>query len=140
MAQRRSFNRLRSFHLSPQEIDNASPSPQAPASGTTLVQSTESLRKNSVVSVTPLRPVNMSIPLRGSTIVILAVISSIFFIMAISMAFLGADEDEPFFQRTLDTVATTNPGVRVTHSLTDTLFDFLVTLGGVSWRKRRRRH
>ncbi|KAF9556752.1 hypothetical protein CPC08DRAFT_710984 [Agrocybe pediades] len=111
MPSRRSFNRLRSFHLSPQEVVNARPSPQAPAGGTTPAKRKDSLRKNSVSLTAPPRPVNMSIPLRGSTIVTLAIIASIFFIMAISMAFLGADADEPYFKRTLDTVAATNPGV-----------------------------
>ncbi|KAF8967150.1 hypothetical protein BDZ97DRAFT_1656756 [Flammula alnicola] len=53
----------------------------------------------------------MVIPLRGSTIVTLAVISSLFFIISISFAFVGSDADEPFFKKTLNTVAETSPGV-----------------------------
>ncbi|KAF8158150.1 hypothetical protein B0H34DRAFT_797567 [Crassisporium funariophilum] len=56
-------------------------------------------------------PSNMVVPLRGSTIVALAIISSLFFIMSISFAFIGADADGPFFMKTLNSVAEISPGI-----------------------------
>ncbi|TFK40790.1 hypothetical protein BDQ12DRAFT_467407 [Crucibulum laeve] len=110
---RRSFYRLRSFHLSPEEaaahVKEATP--QVPMGDTTshsLTRSRETVRPRRLSS---LRPANLVIPLRGSTIVTLAIISSLFFIMSISFAFIGADVDEPFFKHTLDDVATNSPGI-----------------------------
>jgi hypothetical protein len=54
---------------------------------------------------------NFVVPLSGSTIVTFAIIASIFFVMSISFAFLGADIEDPHFKITLDNVAETSPGV-----------------------------
>ena len=87
--------------------------PQAPTGGTITLSTSTSKeeKKTSLKSVIAIRPANMSIPLRGSTVVKLAAISCIFFVVCVSMAFLGADADEPFFKSTLDSVAQTTPGV-----------------------------
>ncbi|KDR82822.1 hypothetical protein GALMADRAFT_238418 [Galerina marginata CBS 339.88] len=86
-------------------------SPQAPAGGTMTPTPIQTNEKKSIQSIIPFRPANLAIPLRGSTIVLLAIVSSVFFILSISMSFLGADADEPFFKNTLNTVAETSPGV-----------------------------
>ncbi|KAH9480439.1 hypothetical protein JR316_0007039 [Psilocybe cubensis] len=118
---RHSFNRLRSFHLSPDQVSGLATT-QAPVGGTITPElkqnsngivekmRTTSIKSKRSIALAP-RPSNLSIPLRGSTIVKLAVVTSLFFIMSISMAFLGADQDEPFFKRTLNDVATNSPGV-----------------------------
>jgi len=112
--QRRSFARLRSFHLSPTEAANAIAPPQAPVDDTKSLAPVEFNDKMIIQpQTTPLRPANLVIPLRGKTIATLAIISSLFFIMAISFSFIGADADEPFFKKTLDSVAENNPGVRI---------------------------
>ncbi|KAF9475653.1 hypothetical protein BDN70DRAFT_813717 [Pholiota conissans] len=53
----------------------------------------------------------MVVPLRGSTIVTLAILSSLLFIICITFTFIGADADEPLFRQTLNDVAETSPGV-----------------------------
>ncbi|KAF8903150.1 hypothetical protein CPB84DRAFT_1678332 [Gymnopilus junonius] len=106
---RHSFNRLRSFHLSPKEAAMAAP--QAPTGGTITLTPSKDDQEGSPQSVISPRPTNMAIPLRGSTIVTLAAVACIFFVMCISMAFLGADVDDPVFKSALDTVAQTSPGV-----------------------------
>ncbi|PPQ91663.1 hypothetical protein CVT25_012876 [Psilocybe cyanescens] len=118
---RHSFNRLRSFHLSPDQVSvlattqapvggTITPDPKRNSNGMMEKTSTKSIKSNRSVVLAP-RPANFSVPLRGSTIVKLAVVTSLFFIMSISMAFLGADKDEPFFKRTLNAVAASSPGV-----------------------------
>jgi hypothetical protein len=51
--------------------------------------------------------------IQNTTLLIIAVIFSVCFILALSCAFLGDDEDEPYFKSILDEVAQTNPGVSV---------------------------
>lgn len=101
---RRSFNRLRSFHLSPVEAaaNLRLATVQASMGGTNSL----SIRKKSH----PI-PANLVIPLRGSTIVTMAIMASLFFIISISLAFLGGDIEDPYFKTTLDHVAETSPGV-----------------------------
>ncbi|KAF8195564.1 hypothetical protein BJ912DRAFT_1021254 [Pholiota molesta] len=53
----------------------------------------------------------MVVPLRGSTIVTLAILASLLFIICISFAFIGSDADAPLFMQTLNTVAEKSPGV-----------------------------
>jgi hypothetical protein len=58
---------------------------------------------------------------------VLAMITSLFFIMTLSFAFIGADAGEPHFKCMLDTVAGTSPGVHLMifncmcHSIPDNL-------------------
>jgi hypothetical protein len=51
------------------------------------------------------------IPLRITTILTLSVIFSFFFILVISFAFMGDDGDEPYFKKTLNSIAQNSPGV-----------------------------
>lgn len=51
------------------------------------------------------------IPMRITTILTLAIILSCLFIMSISFAFLGEDDDEPHFKQLLGGVAQNSPGV-----------------------------
>ncbi|KII86785.1 hypothetical protein PLICRDRAFT_177523 [Plicaturopsis crispa FD-325 SS-3] len=52
------------------------------------------------------------IPLDSTTLIILAILFSVFFIFTISFAFIGADEDrQPHVKRLFDDVATSNPGI-----------------------------
>lgn len=105
---RRSFHRLRSFHLSPAEV--------AANSRLTALQATMGgTNSHSIGNLNKLRPLpaNLMIPLRGSTIVTLGIIASLFFIISISFAFLGADIEDPYFRSTLNEVAETSPGVGV---------------------------
>lgn len=51
------------------------------------------------------------IPLRITTILMLAVTLSLFFILSVCFAFMGYDGDEPYFKQTLNSVAQNNPGV-----------------------------
>jgi len=121
---RRSFHPLRSFHLSPTEV-KVIPTSQAPGGGT---QSPSQPDANNAMQTSPrLAPSNLVIPLRGGTIIVLAMIASLFFIMSLSFAFIGADAGEPYFKRMLDTVAETSPGVHLMifnymcHSIPDNL-------------------
>lgn len=85
---RRLPNRLRSFHLSPSLAERTcSPRLDNPRTG------------------------KVSIPIRGSTLVILAAIASLFFAISISCAFLGAEVEDVNFKITLDEVAIASPGV-----------------------------
>ncbi len=56
----------------------------------------------------------MIVPLRGTTIVTLAIITSLLFIICISFAFIGANADGPPFVPVLNAIAKTSPGVNVT--------------------------
>lgn len=98
---RSSLRRLRSFHLSP-EANARLAALQATMGGTS------SQLSNTISRPTP---ANLVIPLRGSTIVTLAIIASLFFIMSISFAFLGADVEDPYFKNMLNNVASNSPGI-----------------------------
>ncbi|KAF9445391.1 hypothetical protein P691DRAFT_777608 [Macrolepiota fuliginosa MF-IS2] len=100
---RRSFHRLRSFHLSPAEAAASSRLATTQTMGGAESQSTNQKIQHP--------PANLVIPLRGSTIVTLAIIASLFFIMSISFAFLGADVEDPYFKMALDKVAESSPGI-----------------------------
>lgn len=47
----------------------------------------------------------------GCTLLSLSLIFSVCFILAVSCAFWGDDEDEPYFKSILNEVASANPGV-----------------------------
>jgi hypothetical protein len=99
---RRPTQRLRSFYLSPKGAAaelKCDDSPQADLG-----------RTNSQFVERKLQP-NFVVPLSGSTIVTFAIIASIFFIISISLAFLGADIEDPHVKMSLDNVAETSPGV-----------------------------
>lgn len=51
------------------------------------------------------------IPLRVTTILVLGITFSLFFILSICFAFMGDDGDEPHFKQTLNAVAQNSPGV-----------------------------
>jgi len=91
----RSFHRLRSFHLTP---------PGAPA------QSLANSKSLPVKNTKILSPI-VAIPLRGSTITTLAVVVSLVLIFIISLAFVGAGMDEPYFKCLLDRTANISPGI-----------------------------
>lgn len=113
---RRSFNRLRSFHLISAEAAARVrlAQPQFPMGGTrsqTLACSQVSFVEKDASSEQP-QPSNIDIPLHGSTIAVLALIASILFIFSISLAFVGADVEEPNFMHMLNHISHTEPGVR----------------------------
>ncbi|EKM79193.1 hypothetical protein AGABI1DRAFT_120632 [Agaricus bisporus var. burnettii JB137-S8] len=99
---RRSTHRLRSFHLSPTEAATSFKrvDPQASMGGTNPLPPER----------TKLQP-NFVVPLSGSTIVTLAIIASIFFVISVSLAFLGAHIEDPYYKDSLDKVAETSPGI-----------------------------
>jgi len=158
---RRSFNRLRSFHLTPAEVRAIGKNPYAKEDPgaekpLTLRQRIEEKFAGALiprVELPPIpRPANLVVPLRASTIVILACILSFFFIVSISCAFIGADAGEPFFKNTLNKLAVESPGVssvfsnsintELTFSLSWSLLEKASTLtltnppspsGGLSW-------
>ncbi|KXN81758.1 hypothetical protein AN958_03684 [Leucoagaricus sp. SymC.cos] len=103
---RRSFNHLRSFHLSPTEAATNLRLASPHVNNAGAKHENLSLSKD-------LRPVpaNLVIPLKGSTLVTIAIIASLIFIISISFAFLGADVEDPYFRATLDRVAETSPGI-----------------------------
>ncbi|KAH7915858.1 hypothetical protein BJ138DRAFT_880946 [Hygrophoropsis aurantiaca] len=51
------------------------------------------------------------IPLQNTTLLAIAIIFSLFFILSLSCAFLGDDEDEPYFKSILNNVALNDPGI-----------------------------
>jgi hypothetical protein len=59
------------------------------------------------------------IPLRISTILTISVLFSLFFITAMSFAFMGDEGDEPHFKKTLNDVAQNTPGVSDSIRLVD---------------------
>ena len=107
---RRSFHRLKSFHLSPAEV-KAMANSQARRGGTKSPSLNQPDASNAMQIGPRPTPGNLVIPLRGGTIVTLAIISSLFFIMSLSFAFIGADAGEPYFKHMLDTVGEASPGV-----------------------------
>lgn len=112
----RPFNRLRSFHLTPAEASAQLElsKPQFPMGGTnsqSVTRSTTSFVEEDI-SKQP-QPSNISVPLPGSTIVLLALVASIFFVLSISLAFIGANVEEPNFKLMLNSISQTNPGVRL---------------------------
>lgn len=56
------------------------------------------------------------IPLRNVTVLIFAIILSLLFILALSCAFLGDDQDEPYFKNVLNEVSANDPGVGLSSS------------------------
>ncbi|KAI6016484.1 hypothetical protein BKA83DRAFT_4336845 [Pisolithus microcarpus] len=50
-------------------------------------------------------------PIRPITLLVLALLLSTLFTVAISFSFLGYEADEPYFMQTLNNVAETNPGI-----------------------------
>jgi hypothetical protein len=56
------------------------------------------------------------IPVQSVTVFILAIIFSLLFILAVSCAFLGDDEDEPYFKSILNDIAAHDPGVGLSSS------------------------
>ncbi|KAF8895510.1 hypothetical protein BD779DRAFT_733867 [Infundibulicybe gibba] len=108
---RRSFHRLRSLHLTPKEVEDRLAASQAHLGGTKPQSLSRPMdlqpRKADDFKLSP-SPV---VPMRGSTVIILAILSSLFFILVISFAFIGADIDEPYFQKILTSVAETSPGL-----------------------------
>lgn len=113
---RRSFNKLRSFYLFPttgQMQDQSFPSP-ALFGGTisnnfTSPRESQSWARNNFIQTSPRRG---NTPLRNNTIVTLAIMLSLFFVICISLAFIGADADEPLFKHMLNGIGQTTPGVR----------------------------
>ena len=113
----RSFNRLRSFHLTPAEAAAAAAPPyQVPKVDTRTSTSRPSIRRASINAMKTLLPPLKKIvvvPLQGKTVAILAIVASLFFIMSISFAFIGSNADEPTdITKALNIVASTSPGVR----------------------------
>ncbi|KAF9533122.1 hypothetical protein CPB83DRAFT_529765 [Crepidotus variabilis] len=109
---RRSFRRLRSFHLTPREVQVLQARQFEQAKAKNL--SGQSRDENAVVLSQPnpiIIPSNFVAPVRGKTVVIFALLASLFFIASISFAFLGADIDEPYFLKALNTAAEQNPGL-----------------------------
>lgn len=109
---RRSFHRLRSFHLTP-----AAKNAQVPVGDTTSPTPSYTTFEESVTvfQIEPPPLVNrMIVPLRGTTIVTLAILTSLLFILCISFSFIGADADGPPFVPALNAIAQASPGVSAT--------------------------
>jgi len=102
---RRLPNRLRSFHLSPSLAE-------------------DNPRTN-----------KLSVPLRGSTLIKIVVLASLFFVISILCAFLGVDMEDLNFKTTLDEVAIASPGVCFVLSLQAYLYTPI--LDCVDWREHR---
>jgi hypothetical protein len=98
---RRSFHRLRSFHLSPAEAAAL----QRPAS-----PKIDPMAPSPAKSVTIL-PRNIAIPMGGAIIAKITLIVSLVFISTITLAFLGGDVVDPYFEDELNKIANTSPGV-----------------------------
>ncbi|GLB38323.1 hypothetical protein LshimejAT787_0501880 [Lyophyllum shimeji] len=94
---RRSFHRLRSFHLAPISAVQTCPGVFADTSSSTSMAKTP--------------PIIPRSPLRGSVITKLAVIASLVFICTISISFIGANVDEKSFELSLEKTADTAPGI-----------------------------
>jgi hypothetical protein len=111
---RRSFRRLRSFHLPIQNVDySAQPHPQDGTKADTpskKVQSKEVILAPPPTRAAPLRPIRRS-TLNGRSVVVLALIISAFFIGILCFCFLGADIDEEYFSLMLRKTAQETPGV-----------------------------
>ncbi|KAF5315171.1 hypothetical protein D9619_007075 [Psilocybe cf. subviscida] len=111
----RSFNRLRSFHLTPAEAAAAASPFQVPKVDTRTSTSRPSIRRASINAMkTVLPPLKkiVAIPLQGKTVAILSIVASLFFIMSISFAFIGSNANEPTdITNALNSVAATSPGV-----------------------------
>lgn len=121
---RHSFHKLRSFHLSPAdtaaELQRATAQEQSlsPIPGPTTQPTIQSKPHKNRLGIVPRGGM---IPLRGSTLVTLATIASLFFIMSISFAFIGEDMEEPYYKKMLDGIAIDSPGVSL-HAVDTTLF------------------
>jgi hypothetical protein len=96
---------LRSFHLLPSPAIKTDPSLQPE-----ILPVTDG-GADTCPTHRPL-PANLIVPLSGFTLVTIAIVASIFFVISISFAFLGADVEDPYFRITLDKVAESSPGVR----------------------------
>jgi hypothetical protein len=112
----RSFNRLRSFHLTPAEATAAASPYQVPKVDTRTSTSRASIRRASINAMKtilpPLKKI-VGVPLQGKTVAALSIVASLFFIMSISFAFIGSNANEPTdITKALNTVAATSPGVR----------------------------
>ncbi|KAF7979664.1 hypothetical protein HWV62_41651 [Athelia sp. TMB] len=77
--------------------------------------STSSTKPQAMGSTTPKRSLARGnggiIPMRVTTLLALGISLSLFFIMAISFAFLGEEGDEPYFKSVLTDVAQNSPGI-----------------------------
>lgn len=139
---RRSFHRLRSFHLSPAErlaqVQQATA--QAHLGGTKSHSFSRPAVSHSLKKSIRLLPRNDVVPLRGSTLITLAIIASLVFIFTISIAFVGANVDELYFTKMLDGIARTTPGVMIYSYLRALLLGsclYIFILGRTHWRERR---
>lgn len=56
------------------------------------------------------------IPVQNVTVLVFAIIFSLLFILAVSCAFLGDDQDEPYFKSILNDIAAHDPGVGLSSS------------------------
>ncbi|RDB18003.1 hypothetical protein Hypma_000763 [Hypsizygus marmoreus] len=98
---RRSFHRLRSFHLSPAEA----------AAQLNRTTAAVEARPQMPVKENVHYPRNATIPLRGPVITKLALVVSLVFIFSISFSFIGANVDERYFELLLKRATETSPGV-----------------------------
>lgn len=109
-----SFQRLRSFYLSPSkpEFGSSITSPTTTKSSSDFPKDGWLERKASAGTLTPpLASPARNRALRGSTLVICAAVLSMFLVSALSLSFLGAGVGETYFMRTLNSVAVEDPGV-----------------------------
>jgi hypothetical protein len=136
---RHSFNKLRSFHLSPDVsiprspaetlVGSPSPSPASPSFPTSFPDKVESQEADSIVEPPKDEDKSKKNP-RGLSINVLtrvdsdgmasvpavfwlglAILVSIIFVLAMACTFSGVRAKEDHFKPILDNVATTNPGV-----------------------------
>ncbi|KAJ2913685.1 hypothetical protein MD484_g6725, partial [Candolleomyces efflorescens] len=108
-----SFHRLRSFYLSPSktEFGSSITSPTTTESSSDFSKDGWLEHKASDSLTPPLASPTRNRALRGSTLVICAVVLSMFIVSALSLSFLGGGVGEKHFVRTLNSVAVDDPGL-----------------------------
>lgn len=119
---RRSFAKLRSFHLphttTPGALEEQLAVPQGPALAVGVTATTTAgepkkrtltLRKLSL----QILPKNGVIPMPPIFVLALCIVTSLLFIITLSCVFRGAHFEQPYFKSMLDDVAVSTPGVRV---------------------------
>ncbi|KAF5369317.1 hypothetical protein D9758_002723 [Tetrapyrgos nigripes] len=121
-SRRHSFSRLRSFHLSPDGVKAlnleaghiqqtpSTPSRSSPAEPGPHVPP-KPVDHTKTTPPPPPRAINGSVPIPKIFFFVLAILSSVLFVVTILATFGGAQAGPPVFKSILDEVAETNPGI-----------------------------
>lgn len=118
---RRSFAKLRSFHLphttTPGTLEEQLAVPQGPALAVGVTATTAEEPKKCTLTLRRLSlqilPKNGVIPMPPIFVLALCIVTSLLFIITLSCVFRGAHFEQPYFKSMLDDVAVSTPGVRV---------------------------